>query len=114
MANETPTTPIPTIYMDSALGIARHLLTVAAGVLVSKGLVSTEGTTQFVELGVGVLTFIITIGWSVLQKHNAKKTLVSAVALAGTTEAAVKLKSVGPDAPSVMTPPTIVPTLNTK
>jgi len=103
--------PIPTIYLDSALGIARHLLTVAAGVLVSKGLVSSEGTTQFVELGVGVLTFVITIAWSVYQKHNAKKVLVVALAAPpGTTEAeATKKASKGVDVPSVLTPPTVVP-----
>ena len=48
-------------------GLFRHLLTIAGGVLVHKGVLSSEDLSTVV----GSLLSIIGVGWSILAKKNA-------------------------------------------
>ncbi len=112
MSNPTPppSAPLPTLYSDSGLAIVRHLLTVSSGIMLSRGWLSQDDVTQFIDVGVGAATLLATVGWSVWQKHTSKKVLMSALAEAEITEkVAGQRASAGIDTPSVLTPPTVVP-----
>lgn len=51
---------------DMILGIVRHVLTAAGGVLVTKGVTDAAN----VEQAVGALVFLIGLVWSILQKRG--------------------------------------------
>ncbi len=102
---------VPTIYMETALSLLRHLLTLVAGILVTTGLISKDGTDEFIKLGIGFATFAATVLWSIYQKHSAKKVLVTALVEAETSEHEIKAKvALGESVPSVLSPPGAVPT----
>ena len=50
------------------LGIVRHGLTTAGGVLVSKGVIDDAGWSE----AVGAIVTLIGVGWSIWEKHQAK------------------------------------------
>lgn len=55
---------------EKVLGaLTRHVLTIAAGALVSKGLLESSA----VEPLVGGLMAVVAVGWSVFQKVKAEK-----------------------------------------
>lgn len=58
---------------DTILGILRHVLTTAGGVLVSDGLVSQS---QLAD-GAGALCVLIGIGWSVYNKIQHRRQLAA-------------------------------------
>jgi hypothetical protein len=105
---------MPTIYSESALGIARHMLTFSAGVLVTHGLITAASTAEFEQLGIGLVTAGLGIGWSIWQKHEAKKLLVTALVEAEISEAEAKAKVADGNVPSVLTPPTEIPVPSAK
>ncbi len=51
---------------DMVLGLARHLMTFAGGMLATSGVVASSD----VELGVGALVTLIGIVWSAFQKKG--------------------------------------------
>jgi hypothetical protein len=53
----------------------RHTLTLAAGALIAKGVIGQDQGPELIGLGMTVAAF----AWSWLQKHNASKTLASAL-----------------------------------
>ena len=60
-------------------GQLRHLLTVAAGVLIAKGALQSDQSGAFVQISVGVVTWVVSAGWSWWQKEGQAK-LLAAVA----------------------------------
>ena len=77
--------------------------------LLTRGLISPNESMQLLEIGGGLVTFGGTVGWSLLQKHRAKKLLVVAVAQAGISEAQAAYQVASGAVPSVLTPPDVVP-----
>jgi hypothetical protein len=90
------------------MAIVRHLLTVVAGIMVTRGAMSPDSTSEFVELGIGVVAFVGTVFWSMAQKHAAKKVLNVALEEAELTEHEATALAVTAVVP-VLTPPTILP-----
>lgn len=74
MAGNIPTDPgsIPEFIAT----ILRSVFTTLAGVLVTKGVLTTDQTAGFI----GAALFVVTLGWSIYQKINARKRLAAAIA----------------------------------
>src|ERR1700737_3197876 len=51
-------------------GQLRHILTVAAGVLIAKGALQSDQSGAFVQIGVGLATWAVGAGWSWWQKEG--------------------------------------------
>lgn len=54
-------------------GQVRHLLTVAAGMLVANGALQSSQESQFINIGVGLAMWLIVAGWSWWQKVGQKR-----------------------------------------
>lgn len=54
---------------DAVLAVVRHLLTLAGGVLITKGLTDEATATQVV----GAICTLIGFGWSITNKVTASK-----------------------------------------
>lgn len=105
----------PTIYINGASAVIRHVLTMLSGWLMTRSWLTPEQGTQFIEMGVGALVFIGTVGWSLWQKHRAKKVLVVALANADMSENQVEKIAVSDKpSPTVLSPPTQVPVVPVK
>lgn len=66
----------PGALPEIVAGGIRAGLTTLSGVLVSKGVLTSDQTTGFVGAGL----FVITVAWSIFQKVQARKRLAAAVA----------------------------------
>ncbi len=102
---------MPSIYQDWICAVLRHLLTVGAGMLITKGYLGTDAANPQVIAGLALA--IGTIGLSAYQKFTAKQLQLVAQATAGrsTTADLTAYLAAGLPAPSVLTPATMVPTL---
>jgi hypothetical protein len=50
--------------------LARHLLTKGAGALVAYGVIKSDQSGAFVEIGVGIAVFLAGLAWSWLEKRK--------------------------------------------
>lgn len=74
---ENPLGPLGKQLIDAAM---RHALTVAAGVLVTRGAMQPDQTSQFVSITAGLLVGVAGYGWSILQKRFARRVVQAASA----------------------------------
>lgn len=86
---------------DAILGIIRHLLTLAAGYLVHKGVISGD----IVDTVVSGLIGMGGIAWSIVQKIETAKQLTVAQPRAATPSPAAQAASTPVSAPSMGSPP---------
>lgn len=65
----------PSLVTQVVAAITRHGLTVLAGVLVERGVLSSDQQTQLVGIGGAIVTAGLALAWSIYQKHaiTAKK-----------------------------------------
>lgn len=63
------------------LPLVRHILTAVFGYMALKGWYTSDQSTNLVEvLGVPIVGFLVTVGWSLWQKFNASKLVQAALA----------------------------------
>jgi hypothetical protein len=65
--------------------ILSHGLTVVAGALAAKGVLTTDQSSQFVTVGAALLLYAIGQGYSLLIQYYRRKQAVAAVAIAAAT-----------------------------
>lgn len=101
-------TPVAEEFWGSVI---RHLLTMAAGVLVTHGYVAKAGAGAYVEELTGVLLYGLGQAWSSRAViANRAKMLLALWMPAGATEAQVNtLIAKGAPTPALTTPPDTVP-----
>lgn len=80
---------VDNIIAQKVLGsVVRHLLTVLGGYLVTKGYVDQAG---WDEAAAGAAVFIVSLVWSVYQKHSTEQTIATALDMPrGTTRATLE------------------------
>ena len=79
-ATITPYVPkLPSMAQQIAQGVARHALTGLAGMLVTRGALQKDQTTQFIEIGSAVAVWLAGVAWSSLQKVAARRRLKTAI-----------------------------------
>ena len=76
---DTPNPPIPPLLEVLASSSGRAILQAVAGVLVAKGLLGTDNSAQFVNIGLGILVSAAGLLWSYIHNKVAQRTLVAAV-----------------------------------
>lgn len=84
-------------------GQVRHLITLAAGYLVAKGIVQSGDSANFVNIASGAALALIAMGWSWWQKVGQEQVSSALRKLTArqTTEGAVKVAKVLPPASAV-------------
>lgn len=94
--------------VQAALGsVIRHVLTLAAGYLVSQGIWSEQDAAGYVAAASMVA---LSLAWSIWQKYGDRlKLLVGLTSPSGTTEAMVELKIAAGVAVPVATPKDALP-----
>ena len=65
-----------TLIWNIVEGVARHVVTYAAGVMVAHGYLADDQTTQLV----GAVMALLAIGWSAYNKHHAETRVAVALA----------------------------------
>lgn len=63
----------PSLMTQVVAAITRHGLTVLAGVLGERGILSSDQQTQLVGIGGAIVTAGLALVWSIYQKHNTAK-----------------------------------------
>lgn len=67
-----------TAFVRSVIaGQIRHVLTLAAGSLVTLGLLDTGQTENFVVIGTGIVVGLVGVGWSYVQKRLTQKQIAA-------------------------------------
>ena len=61
------------ILQAAVAGLIRHAMTAAGGYLVSLGLLQADQTTEFVTIGLGIVSGAVGLAWSYYQKHQMVK-----------------------------------------
>ena len=93
---------------EMVLGIVRHLLTIAGGVLIKDGLAVPGAFSP--ELIAGLAAALVGVGWSIYQKyHGRQKLLTAQVTPAGKTEREIEAIVNAGQAPPINTPKNEVP-----
>lgn len=72
-------------------GQLRHLLTVAAGMLIAKGALQSEQSGAFVQIGLGLASWVVAAGWSWWQKDGQAKVVAQLAKLKTTTPTVAKV-----------------------
>lgn len=79
MADVETKPALPPIIATNLASGARALLTTVAGVLVTNGAISADQTSQFVNIGAGIVTMAATFAWAwFANRQNAKKLVAAA------------------------------------
>ena len=93
---------------QAAIGsVLRHILTLAAGYLVSAGIWSEQDAAGYAA---GLSMALLALGWSIWQKHSERvKMLVGLTSPTGTTEAQVERKIAAGVTSSVTAPKDVAP-----
>lgn len=63
----------PSLVTQMVAAVTRHGLTVLAGVLGERGILSSDQQTQFVGIGGAIVTAGLALTWSFYQKHTSAK-----------------------------------------
>lgn len=75
---DTPAVPLPAFVTGLLHDFAQKALTTAATALVGHGLITTDQTAQFEQLGVGVVMFVASCAWTfIAAKVRAKRLAVA-------------------------------------
>jgi hypothetical protein len=56
------------IIAQSITALVRHGLTILSGVLVTSGFLQQSQSLNFTEIGIGVVSAVVALGWSVMNK----------------------------------------------
>ena len=72
MPNSDPT---PHLWQQTVALVARHGLTVLAGILGEHGVLSADQQTQFISVGGALVLGAVSMAWSYVQKHNTKQAI---------------------------------------
>lgn len=70
----------PSLFAQVTASLIRSWVNAGAGALATAGVLTTEQETQFVVVGVALLTWVANYSWSVVQKRQAAARLKAAVA----------------------------------
>jgi uncharacterized membrane protein YfcA len=70
------------VLQQALLGVLRHFLTGAGGVLVTTGYATNDEVTAVITSVIGVISFAVGVAWSWWQKRQAAKAKAVAVAAA--------------------------------
>ena len=63
----------PSLLAQGVAALVRHGLTYLAGMLGTAGVLTQDQQTQFIALGLSLVTAFLAYAWSIIQKRNAKK-----------------------------------------
>ena len=61
--------PLPSLLRMVVSGFAHHLLTGLGGILVANGAITGDQTSQFVQIGGGIIVWLAGYAWSVANKQ---------------------------------------------
>lgn len=70
----------PSLFAQALASLLRSWLSAAAGAMVTAGILTGDQSTQFVTVGVALITWGASYVWSLIQKRSAKKALNHAIA----------------------------------